>query len=506
MSERFERDSRASTVVPRAPAGLSNLCRHLSGHAHGRYIGEVHVADDTPQTVASRGVRGAAEWLWREDDRGGGTSWADHPVVKFLAWMLLAAAVVVPHLRAYETVSQIDELSHFDYVQRLSEGHLVRWGDSVGPDALRVEACRRLDRGDAVPPCDAPTLSPGDFQDFGQNMAAKAWPPYYAVTAVGMKALAGTGAVESEFTAARLVGIVWLGAGLALMARLLKKHRVPRVLRIAIGVLIATTPVVVHASATVNPDAGLLAMGSAVLLVAHAVVTGSTSPWWTLALVPAVYFDRSLVLVVAAALVWIAASQLRSRGLIVVVAAVFALGLAFATTSDLRVALFGDSLATQAQPTPDQQQRQYRPPEIHDSALNPVQVVSNLGALVSPLKNPYLPEPMLHWPIILVQELLDWMVLAGVAVVLLRPVAGQKYLVGLGVGAFAAMCSGPLQIIANHWQTGLYYAANPRFGLSLLPALAVCLGVVVDRRTPRAIVIGLAAVSLVTLELVLLLG
>ena len=424
----------------------------------------------------------------------------------FMGWLLLAAGVVLLHMHAFPQISQIDELSHFDYVQRLAHGELVRWGDPVDQPALREEACRGLDRGDAVPPCDSASFSPGDFQDFGQNMAAKGWPVYYGATAVGVRVLDALPGIDSEFTAARVMGVAWLAGGLSFVGLLLRRHRVPRWIRISVGVLLATTPVIVHASATVNPDAGLLFVGAGIALFADSIIRGNLSTWFALLFPFAVFYDRSTILVIGACLIWIVGARVRRETVLAVgVAVVFAAGV-FLSVSSLRLSVFGDHLATQPMPTPDQQQRQYRPAEIKDGSLDPVRVASELGAMVTPVKNPYLPTHIRRPEIIVVAQLLDWMLLAGVAVALFRSRNEGRGLTPLAAGVALMMCSGPLQVVINHWRDGLYYAPNARFGLSLLAALALLLATSVRNSWAQRAVVALAAGGAVTFTLAMVLA
>ena len=120
------------------------------------------------------------------------------------------------HVEHYTKLSPLDELQHIDYLFRSPE--IVAPGDKVGNEALRQEACRGVDAPAFVlPPCSpTATYDPHVFQEKGYNTAALNTPLYYSIThAVGRVILTLPG-VEDMVDAGRLVGALWLWAGLVL--------------------------------------------------------------------------------------------------------------------------------------------------------------------------------------------------------------------------------------------------------------------------------------------------
>ncbi|WP_136519424.1 hypothetical protein [Cellulomonas telluris] len=177
--------------------------------------------------------------------------------------LLGALALSATHVRHYSELSPVDELQHIDYLYKAPE--VVRNGEKVEQDAMREQACRTLPNYPAPPCSETATYDPDDFQELGTNTAAIYTPLYYTLTkAVAMPLQAVTG-MESLVTAARLVGGLWLGAGLVmtlLVARRLGAHPYPTAGLLLAG---AATPNVVLPSATVTPDAAALLAGASLV-------------------------------------------------------------------------------------------------------------------------------------------------------------------------------------------------------------------------------------------------
>jgi len=173
----------------------------------------------------------------------------------------LAASVV--HTTYYSELSPVDELQHIDYLYKAPD--VVRNGEKVDQDAMHEQACRTLPNF-PVPPCsDTTTYDPDDFQELGTNTAAIYTPLYYTVTKAVAAPLQWVTGMESLVTAARIVGGLWLGAGLVmtlLVARRLGAHPYPTA-----GLLLAAavTPNVLLPAATITPDAAALLAGASLV-------------------------------------------------------------------------------------------------------------------------------------------------------------------------------------------------------------------------------------------------
>jgi len=177
--------------------------------------------------------------------------------------ILLPVTLVVAHVYRYTQLSPIDELQHIDYY--LKSPTLIVLGDRIGEPAMREEACRGIDAAFTVPLCDAPTLSPDQFQESGFNTAYIHPPAYYSLTALLSLPMRWVG-LESV-TAGRLVGGFWLALGLLLTWIAGRRMQINAVALAASLLLIGVMPSVVYSSSLINPDATSLPAGAAVVLL-----------------------------------------------------------------------------------------------------------------------------------------------------------------------------------------------------------------------------------------------
>jgi hypothetical protein len=214
--------------------------------------------------------------------------------------VLVAGSVLlnVAHVRFYSELSPVDELQHIDYLYRAPE--LIRSGDKVQQDAMHEEACRGIANW-PVPACsDTVRYDPKDFQELGTNTAAIYTPLYYTITKLVAMPLKWMFGLASLVTAARLVGGLWLAAGLVvtfLVARRFGAHPAPTV---AVLLAAAATPNVLLPAATITPDAAALLVGASLV---WSVLWWEESPrrrWWFVALLSlvAVAFKALNIIVV----------------------------------------------------------------------------------------------------------------------------------------------------------------------------------------------------------------
>lgn len=185
--------------------------------------------------------------------------------------LLVAVLNVFLHVRTYTMVSPVDELQHIDYLFRSPA--VVAPGDTVGDDAMREQACRGIDApGFPVPACTVDgDYRPRDFQENGYNTASINTPVYYTIThAIAWVVQKVTG-MESLVTAGRLVGALWLGAGLVVAYFAGLRLGAPRWALAAVLSAVACVPAVVYPSSTITPDAATFLAGALVLW---------TGLWW----------------------------------------------------------------------------------------------------------------------------------------------------------------------------------------------------------------------------------
>jgi hypothetical protein len=196
-------------------------------------------------------------------------------------WVFVAGLVVLPHIRTFTMLSPIDEYQHIDYLANIIDRSPVHGGDQVGETAMREQACRGIDLpGFDLPRCGAADLTPEQFPGSGYNHTYNDPPTYYLITAPLAVAVQHLPGVDSIVTAARGIGVLWLGLGLALTFFLALRVGADRMSAFGATALVASSGAVVEASATVTTDAPALVVGGWLCLVAVAVVQGRVSWWW----------------------------------------------------------------------------------------------------------------------------------------------------------------------------------------------------------------------------------
>jgi hypothetical protein len=212
--------------------------------------------------------------------------------VLFPTWRALATfvltGVLAPilllsvHVAQNPLLSPIDEITHYDYVNRIAEGNVPRFGQYLLPSSVQQLECRGIALPSVtanLPPCGtripSPVISP--LRDTIEQYEAQQPPAYYALT-VPLRWVAVHVFGFSDLTGTRLTGVIWLVTGLSVFwaaARVLGLS----VSRIGAGVLlISTAPLVVTNGSYVTNDASAILAGSLVLL-AGALAWRRPGPW-----------------------------------------------------------------------------------------------------------------------------------------------------------------------------------------------------------------------------------
>lgn len=411
-----------------------------------------------------------------------------------VALFLVAAVVVCLHVRAYTKLSPIDEMQHFDYAEKVSRGELVRGGDFVGEAAMREESCRRIDAAFEPPPCDTPVLRPESFQEAGYATTWGQMPVYYLVTGLLGRGLAAVTGMSSILSGMRLIGALWLGVGLSLLWLVMQELNIAWTARLPVIALTATTPVVLHASATINPDAMLFPLGGALLLLTlrAAYSTRAMLALGPLALV-AVLSEPTTLLAVGTAVLYFAirsvnrsrtATRARRKARELMAASLAMFGAAAALFSTSRIlSLIGGQDPGLAVP----KNRSFH------MEVTPTQIIGQLGSLVTPVHNSYLPPMLRTLPVEYAVRLTDWLLLGGVIGVAL--VGGlDRRLRPVAVATFVLMVAGGPGFAAVNALGDTFFGIPSRYGLPLLaPLMAVVAGALVTRSS--RIVIGMFATA-----------
>ena len=425
----------------------------------------------------------------------------------------LGCTLSVLHARAYTPLSPLDELQHVDYLEKASHFDLVRGGERVGAVAMREQACRTVDSpGFVSPPCDAEDLIPEQFQEDGFNTAATHPPTYYTLTGLAARALRATPQVDSIVTAGRVIGGVWLGLGLGMTYLLCRRLGAGRTATTGALLLLATTPVVLHASAVVTNDAPSLFAGGLVVLAALRVRERALSPIWlgpAAALATAIKATNILAVGVAALVVllpvlsdWrnprVAFRDRRAATRRGALSTVLLLGGAF--LPPLVWAAF--SRATAIPNAGSSPMSRFMVPRLEWSHL-----LANLFATLTPVQNAYLPGIVQTSAVLLIVALLNLLlVIAVVGAAWYR--TGSVTANDLAVSTMVALVlGGPLLVVMMFTFADSYVAIPSRYGLSMLPAaFAVLAHGVSLHRWGGTFLLGVGFLSLVAVLAVLVPG
>jgi hypothetical protein len=198
------------------------------------------------------------------------------------AMLVLAGLVLVlnvMHVRDYTFLSLFDETHHIDYLIRGARGQVVlQPADQLTQEALSDAACH----GSQIvpfPECGRRHYEADDFVWRGLNAASSHSPYYYVVTGQLARALRVLPtSPDSLVTWGRLLGSAWLLLGCYLTLRAGDLLGLDRTLVVLALVTMVTTPVLLHASTTVNPDAAAF-MGGALALFSCLAWERGSSLW-----------------------------------------------------------------------------------------------------------------------------------------------------------------------------------------------------------------------------------
>jgi hypothetical protein len=399
-----------------------------------------------------------------------------------VAALLLGAVsilIVSLHVAQYTKLSPIDELQHIDYLYKSPQ--IVAPADKVGNDALRQEACRGVDAPGFVVPAACSrtaTYDPSAFQERGYNTAAGYTPLYYSITHAAALAISALTPASDLVTSARLAGALWLWAGLLLTFFAGRRLGVPRLPLMGLLILVAITPALLYASATVTPDASNFTSGALMLWLTIWWEQQPRGQTWVLALgalcVACLKMTNVVVICACAGyllLRWWQQRQRRDRlgargrlrdyptaALLVVPAAV--------------VPSFAWTLFVSTLPQPD-------PADLPDLATRftvdafPVNgLLESLLAFVNPLSNPtvVVGSPQL---VSLVVTLTSYILVPGLVGAALF-VSGRPRVVALGrawVVSAIACCAG--LIVLGYVLQSAYWPTPPRYSLSLVAGMCV---------------------------------
>jgi hypothetical protein len=162
-----------------------------------------------------------------------------------------------------------DEAAHFDYVVKLSKGHLPKVNEKYGQTILEDIACQPV-RGEAwlgLEPCGADYYSPKKAPFGGQSSATGYPPNYYLVTAIPYEICDRVSTLK-PIECGRLANSLWLGSASALLAVLMLIIGATPLMAIVVAIGFGSLPAVLLQGITVNSDAAAQALAPALALAA----------------------------------------------------------------------------------------------------------------------------------------------------------------------------------------------------------------------------------------------
>ncbi len=401
---------------------------------------------------------------------------------------LAAFAVVGTHVASYPAFSPIDEFQHYDYVVKVLHGERPETGERVGPEAMAEESCRGVDApGVVLPPCGVPSdQRPELYQEAGFNTAAGHTPAYYLVTGVlarAVQALSPLGLLP----AARLVGGLWLAAGLLLTLAAGRAAGASTTALTGAALWATGTPGLLHALSTVNPDSTALAAGGLLLLAALRWDRG-TWPLWALCAAAATATTLKVtnilgVLAIAVLLLLLAGTAQeqpaeRMRASLRRVPPLLLVGVA-AALPQVAWTLVNARTATVDASTIPMTQR------FTVAHLGLPELIGNVPAAVFPASG-YVPAFLgVSVFVGLAASGFGWLVLGGIVGGALGPGAPRAADDGKTDGRGPAIAraalllgllGGPLIVLLTYVSASVYFPIPSRYGLSLLPLMLVAVG------------------------------
>jgi hypothetical protein len=416
--------------------------------------------------------------------------------------MLLLAVLVVTlnavHVHRYTKVSPIDEVFHLDSLIEGSRLHVVQEGDQLTQGAMREIACHGSDVR-TFPPCGLPHYQPSDFAWKGYNEASGHTPFFYMATGLAARLLRAVTPVKGMMTWGRLLGSLWVLAGFYLILRIGSLLRVNRWSLVLALVLVAGAPAMLHAYTTINPDVTALPAGALVTLAA---VAWERRVWrlWTLpatALV-CVALDPTNVLVVLLVLVYFAVRMV--SGLVGVALADrrswrdYLLGGGLAAVGPV-VAMVGWRLVVALQASVDWSGS---PQEVAQKVthLAPEQYrgADAFFAIFPPILG-YIPPGLTTISRQIFALAAMYVVIAALIGPLLRLDLANRAAVLTLATTVTVIAAGPLLVLQNYVVNRTYFPIGNRYGLSLLPAIAIVLASTTQSRLGRCI-LGFVSIGL----------
>ena len=161
-----------------------------------------------------------------------------------------------------------DEATHFDYVMKISKGHLPSVNESYGQDALSWMACSepRAEAWKGLAVCGSEYFDPSTAPFWGQSPATGYPPNYYLITAIPYE-ICDRVTNRSEIVCARAANSMWLSLSASAVVFLMMTLGASALLSLIVAIGYATLPAILLQGITVNSDAAAQFLAPTLVLI-----------------------------------------------------------------------------------------------------------------------------------------------------------------------------------------------------------------------------------------------
>lgn len=383
----------------------------------------------------------------------GGRRWW---VVVVLGVVALCTVLVGATVAERSPLGVYDEWVFLDAVDKASRADVAQRGEGIDQYALHISSCRGVGTSSSVgSPCGG-VLEPGAYPQLGVTTADIHPPVYFVATAAGARVVQVLTPLDEPLDSARLVGAMWLAAGVLLVVVLARQLGASRGAAVLAGLTCLALPLVRSVSTHLTPDALALAVGAGVAVATVRWRQGRSWVWMAVASSVAAAVKAPFVLAVAACVVVVVLVEPRwSRkvgGAVALAVPCTVVTLVWLQVRE-RVALG---------PSPAQ--------AVVLSELSWQSVLADLDVVLG-LPTDTCTSPAACALGLGVGALWGLIGLASLALGVLRPARRQLAAWWLAVGT-AAVAAGPLAQLALQLATGGVFTTPPRYAVALVPITA----------------------------------
>jgi hypothetical protein len=398
------------------------------------------------------------------------------------------------HIRAYPTLSPIDELQHIDYSVRAGRFEIPGIGERVEQEVLAEAACRSVDApGYVSPPCNTQLQNPDNFQERGFNTAASQFPTYYTLTGVVAKGVKLLTPINSTITSLRVTSGLWLGIALCILWYVMALINVPKRHRFNSFLLLISTPLVVLTSSTVTPDSMLFLAGS-VLLISTIKYESEKLKWYYFLSIICIVFsiDRAVFLPVLAIFIYLFlrmfnVGEINYNRLWTVIAVPIVLYLMYFKVLPFIQTYLAPSPLSEAE-IPMQGMNQI-------TSVDSDRILQQLQTVVSPVWNVYIPKTLNSELIIVVKSLYNWLIIGSLLALSLKSDTRRGLALISGATLGVMVLAGPFYSFYYAYFSDTQYPAPGRFGLGLLPVAVVAVSTVMTKKSSYLMTAALSVYS-----------